>query len=250
MAEMAMPFEATKPLSAIERVADTFVAPSKTFTDLRRSAGWWLPCILILLTSAIYSFTAIRKVGMDRMTDTVIATMPKLQDMIANAKPDEAALIRSKIEGNLRNQFYTAPVILLIAGFVTAGLFLLTANFAFGGQATYKGMLALFWYSILPLVLMSLLIALLLALGVNTENFRIANPIGTNPGYYLQDGGSSPVLLAALSFIDLFSIWIFCLQAIGTSILARISLGKAVISVAIWWVLYSLLKIVPAMMYS
>jgi hypothetical protein len=30
-------------LSQVERVVDTFVASSKTFTDILRSTSWWLP---------------------------------------------------------------------------------------------------------------------------------------------------------------------------------------------------------------
>ena len=40
-ASAAMPPE-TQSLSEVERVIDTFVAPSKTFTDIRRNASWWM----------------------------------------------------------------------------------------------------------------------------------------------------------------------------------------------------------------
>ena len=35
-------------LSQVERVVDTFVAPSKTFTDILRSTSWWLPFLLLV----------------------------------------------------------------------------------------------------------------------------------------------------------------------------------------------------------
>jgi hypothetical protein len=35
------PIPEPAPLSEFERIIDTFIAPSKTFTDLRRSAAWW-----------------------------------------------------------------------------------------------------------------------------------------------------------------------------------------------------------------
>jgi hypothetical protein len=249
MSDVASAFENSKPLSQPERVVDTFIAPSKTFTDVLRNASWWLPCVLIVLVSAIFSYVAIHKVGVARMSDNLIATMPKIQDILANAKPEDAQAIHTRFESNVKGQFYSAPLVLLVSSFAISGLFLLTANFGFGGRATYKGMLAMFWYSILPLLVASTLICVLLAAGVNTESFRVSNPIGTNPGYYLPEG-SSPVMVAALSFLDLFSIWVFCLQTLGTSIVARITLGKAIVAVGIWWVLYLLLKIVPAMMFS
>ena len=39
------------PLSEGQRLIDTFIAPSKTFTDLRRNASWWAPFIAIVIVS-------------------------------------------------------------------------------------------------------------------------------------------------------------------------------------------------------
>ena len=202
-----------------------------------------------MLTSALFSVTAIKKVGIERMSDNMIATMPKIQDMLTTSKPEQAAEIHGRFEKQIAGQFYSSPLVLIVSGFAIAGLLLGTANFAFGGSATYKGMLAVFWYSILPLTMFSLLVSALLAAGINIEGFRVANPLGPHVGYYLPSG-TAPVLVAAASMLDLFSVWIFCLQAIGVSMVARITLGKAVGAVAIWWVLYALLKIVPAILVS
>ncbi len=248
MADLAFSPE-TRTLSQAERVLDTFVAPSKTFSDILRNASWWLPCVLVVLTSILFAATAMKKVGIARMSDNMIATMPKIQDMIANGKPEEAQAIHQRFEKQVAGQFYSSPVIIIIAGFVVAALFLETANFAFGGQATYKSMLAVFWYSILPMTLLSLLVSGLLAMGVNVESFRVANPIGTNAGYYLPEG-TAPALVAAAGMVDVFSIWVFCLQALGIALVAHISLAKAFGAVAIWWVLYSMIKIVPALLTS
>jgi hypothetical protein len=39
------------PLSEGARSVNTFIAPSKTFTDLRRNASWWGPWLLISIVS-------------------------------------------------------------------------------------------------------------------------------------------------------------------------------------------------------
>ena len=238
-----------QPLSQPARVLDTFVAPGKTFADIHRSASWWLPCVLLLLCTTLFSLTAIHKVGVGRLSENLLSTMPRMQDTIANAKPEDAALIRSRFDKNITSQLYTTPLITLAAAFAIAGCFLLTANFVFGGQATYKGMLAMYWYSVLPLAILSLLVVVLLSAGVNVETFRLTNPVGTNPGYYMPEG-TSPVLVAALSFFDIFSVWVFCLQAFGTSVVARITLGKAFLAVGLWWILYLALKIIPPLLFS
>lgn len=248
MAHTALSSE-THGLSQAERVLDAFVAPSKTFSDLLRNTSWWLPCLLVLLTTVVFSATAIKKVGIERMSDNMIATLPKIQDMIATAKPEEAQAIHQRFEKQITGGFYSSPVIYLVSGFAVAGLLLGMANFVFGGAATYKGMLAVFWYSILPLTLFSLLVCGLLAAGTNIESFRVGNPIGTNAGYYLPEG-TAPALVAAASMIDIFSIWVFCLQVIGVATVARISLGKALGAVGVLWIVYSLTKIAPAMLMS
>jgi hypothetical protein len=45
------------PLSEGSRIINTFIAPSKTFTDLRRSAMWWAPWLLISIFSVALIFT-------------------------------------------------------------------------------------------------------------------------------------------------------------------------------------------------
>jgi hypothetical protein len=87
-----------------------------------------------------------------------------------------------------------------------------------------------------------------LAAGANTDTFQSANPVGTNIGFYMTD--SSPVVVASLSVIDIFSIWIFGLQAYGMAKVARISFGKGLAAVAIWWLLFSAFKVVPALLFS
>ena len=49
MSEAVM--ESGKPLSQVERVVDTFVAPTATFTDILRSTSWWLPFLLLVLVT-------------------------------------------------------------------------------------------------------------------------------------------------------------------------------------------------------
>jgi hypothetical protein len=42
------------PLSEGARLVNTFIAPSKTFTDLGRNASWWAPFILISVAALAF----------------------------------------------------------------------------------------------------------------------------------------------------------------------------------------------------
>jgi hypothetical protein len=45
-AAAVIPPQEPAPLSEPQRLVDVFIAPSKTFTDLRRNASWWAPFLI------------------------------------------------------------------------------------------------------------------------------------------------------------------------------------------------------------
>lgn len=232
-------------LSQVERVLDTFVAPSKTFTDILRDASWWLPYLLGALLGILFAYAILNKVGLPTLVDGVINHSKSLQDALANATPDNAAQIRGRIETQFKFS-YLGPVIGLISGLICAGILLATANFAFGGKATYKQMLAVWFYGALPLVVFYLLVLISIYAGLGGDQFDVQNSIGTNIGYYLSGSELPHWLVTLLSGIDVFAIWSAILLTIGVSIVAGIKRSSAAIMVFGWWILFVLLKVVGA----
>lgn len=230
-----------QPLSEVARVVDTFVAPSKTFNDIRRSATWWLPFVLICIVTAVFAYTVLHKIGLPTLVDSVVHSNASLGDRLANATPDQAAKIRSSIEMQFKFM-YIAPVFILIVALIVAGVFLGTANFIFGGKANYKQMLAVWFYGTLPLIFISLLTIITIFAGMQSDSFNIKNTVGTNIGYFLQGGDSPHWLSTLLSSVDVFAIWSAILLTIGVSIIAGIKRSSAAIVVFGWWALYVLFQ--------
>ena len=230
-----------QPLSEVARVVDAFVAPSKTFTDIRRSATWWLPFVLICILSCGFAYMALHKVGLPTLVDSVVHTNSSLSDRLANSTPDQAAKIRSSIEMQFKFM-YVAPIFILIVALIVAAVFLGTANFIFGGKANYKQMLAVWFYGTLPLMFISLLTIITLFAGMQSDSFNIKNTVGTNIGYFLQGGDSPHWLATLLSSVDVFAIWSAILLTIGVSIVAGIKRSSAAIVVFGWWAVYVLFQ--------
>ena len=231
----------TQPLSEVARVVDTFVAPSKTFMDIRRKATWWLPFVLVCIVSFGFAYAALHKVGLPTLVDSVIHGNASLSDRLANSTPDQVAKIRASISNQFRFM-YIAPVFILIVGLIIAGVFLGTANFIFGGKANYKQMLAVWFYGTLPLLFISILTIITLFAGMQSDAFNIKNTVGTNIGYFLQGGDSPHWLSTLLSSVDIFAIWSAILLTIGVSIVAGIKRSSAAIVVFGWWTLYVLFQ--------
>ena len=57
------------PLSEGQRILDTFFAPSQTFTDLRRSASWWAPFLIIAIVGLLFVYVVDQKVGFRKVSE-------------------------------------------------------------------------------------------------------------------------------------------------------------------------------------
>jgi hypothetical protein len=226
-------------LSQIERVVDTYMAPSKTFSDIRRDASWWAPFLLISLLAVLFSYVVLSKIGLPTLVEGVVHQSSMLEDRLASSTPEQAAAMRHGMEMQFKFM-YVAPVFLLIVGMICSGIFLATANFIFGGRATFKQMVAVWFYGTLPLALTSLLTIVTVFAGISGDSFNIKNAIGTNIGYYLASGDSPRWLVTLLSSVDVMAIWSALLLTLGISTVAGIKRGSAAVVVFGWWALYVL----------
>src|ERR1039458_1197195 len=102
------------PLSQAERVVDTFVAPNKTFSDIRRSASWWVPWILLAIASVAMVMVVDKKLGMEKVVENQMALSPKQAEKLDQLSPDQrASQIQTIVKVN-RAISYAYPVLLLI----------------------------------------------------------------------------------------------------------------------------------------
>ena len=222
-------------LSEGERVLDTFVAPSKTFTDILRSTRWWLPFILLALVTIAAAFAVDRQVGFERVAENQVHLNPAQSERIDALPADQKAVQLHKMAAGYRYSTYGSLLFILIFVAIFALVYWASFNFGLGAHTTFGQMFAVWMYASLPKLFVGLLTIVTLLAGANTEGYNMQNPVGTNPAYYMPD--AAPWLRSALSFIDVFSLWQLALLVIGTAIVAKVSRGKAAVVVLGWWML-------------
>jgi hypothetical protein len=222
-------------LSQVERVVDTFVAPSKTFTDILRNRSWWLPFLLTVIVSLCVTLSIDHQTGFERVVENQIQASPKQADSLASLTPEQRAARVHGMAIGYRYTSYCFPLLVLIFSAIAALGLWATFNFALGATTTFGEMFCLWMYCSLPKLLIGLLTILTLFVGGNAEAFDIKNPVGTNLGYYLPD--AAPWLKSALGFFDVIGLWSLVLLVIGTAIIAKVSRGKAAAVVVGWWVI-------------
>jgi hypothetical protein len=222
-------------LSQVERVVDTFVAPSKTFTDILRSTSWWLPFLLYMLVSALFAYAIDQKIGYDAVAEQAIQQSQAAQDRMANLPADVRTKAIHQQAVVTKYISYAGGVIFLIFALIGALLNWATINFGFGARTTFGQNFALQMFASLPIMLKSLLSAGVVFAGVGTDNFNMQNPVGTNLGYYLAD--SAHWIRTAGTFFDLFGFWSMALSIIGLACISGKSKGQAAVVVVGWWLI-------------
>ena len=231
--------------SQVERVLNAYIAPDKTFADILRSASWWLPFVLSLLASLLFTFALQREIGFQKVAASIVNSNPQMQDRISSMTPAQVKGMEASIATSVRMTTYAFPVLMLLSALVCAAVLMASFNFGLGAEAKFGQYLALWFYATLPMLLKSLLISVTLFAGLGADQFNIQNPLGSNLGYYI--GQDAPAWLTSLlSFVDVFTLWSVVLLIVGGAIVAKVKRNQAAIVVVGWFVLVIFVSTVMA----
>ena len=232
--------EPVAPLSEPERIIDTFIAPSKTFADLRRNASWWGPFLLMVIFSMAFVYVGGQKVGFRKAMENQMRAQPKQQEQIDQLPPDQKEQRLETGTKITKGISYVFPLIQLLILVIIAAILFATFKFAAGADVSFKISLAIVVYAALPGLIRVALAMLSLLAGASPDSFTFQNPVGTNPGYFMNPA-DSPFLYSLASSFDIFLIWTLVLTAIGFSTVSKVKRGTALGIVFGWWLVFSLI---------
>lgn len=252
MSEVQSPAAEAAGLTQFERVGNTFVAPSKTFEDIRRgNRSWWLPFILLALFSYLFFAVISQKVGIQQVVDNQIRMNPKAQEQLAAVTPEQRERANRLSTGFTEGALLAGPLIgMLGAAIVSLGL-LGTINFIFGGRAQYGQIFAVSYYAWLPSIVKYLLGMIVIYAGIAPETFNIKNFAPTNAAALFMDPTSANKALYALaSSLDIVTIWVLVLMGMGIATVAGVKRSSGYIAVFSWWVLFVLIGVGWAAAFS
>ena len=245
----AQPSPEPAPLSEGQRLVDTFIAPTKTFTDLKRNASWWGPYLIIVITTVLFVYVVSLKVGFPKVVDNMMQLQPKQAEKIDRLPPEQKLQIMDRQVTFTRILSYSIPIVALIIYAILAGVLFATLKFAVGADIKFKSLYALIVYSRLPQVFMALLAVLSLLAGSSGDGFNIENPVATNAGYFVGPEGS-PVLRTLLTPFDVLSLWSLILTAIGIACISNVKRSTAFAVVFGWFAIVVIVRVAFAAAFS
>jgi len=230
------------PLTEVQRVVDTFVAPSKTFIDILRKATFWGPLVIMILMTIAFSFAVQQKIGWEKVFENNLHQTPQVEEQLGKLPPDQQATQRvARVKGTMIFT-YGYSVLILVFTAIFALLVWVTVNFGFAGTSKYGQIFAVNMYANLVFNIKFLLAIIALFAGLAPDSFLIQNPVATNIGYFIP--ADWPKWLTALcTHLDIFEIWSLILSVIGVAIVAKVSRGKAAAAVVGWWFIFVLIGV-------
>jgi len=236
---MPAPRPEPAPLSEGARILNTFVAPGKTFADLRRSARWWVPFLLLSVVSLAFFYLVDQKIGFRKVVENQIGASAKASRQMEQLPPDQRNQAMARQIAGTRYFLYGYPAVIFLWNLIIAAILFATFKFAAGSGVLFKTSLAIVMYASLPLLVKTLLAMLSLAAGASPDAFSIQNPVATNPGYFVAPG-ESPFLYSVATALDVFMIWTLVLTGIGFSTAGKVKRSTSMAVVFAWYVLFSI----------
>lgn len=240
----APPAPAGPGLSEPQRLVNVFIAPSKTFEDLKRNSSWWVPWAISAVFTLIFSIIAVQKIDMARFVQEQIDRSPSAQKRLENLTPEQRAQGMAIQATITKVGFYAAPVIALLLGLIVAAVLMAVYNFVLGAEVPFPRAMAVVFYSGIPGILGTILLIISFLASSDPNTIDITrNPMPTNPAFFMDPEGNK-VLYALASAIDVFKIWAVVLLGLGFSTVSSNRKPNVATSITTAFVCYGIVVLI------
>ena len=228
------------PASRWEDFMDIFYAPASVFAR-RASSGFGIPMLVVtLLVGLIFvaNMGVMQPVMDAEFARTTAAAMKKNPQVTAEQMAQFRA-IGEKFGAVFA--FVGMPVAIFCIG-----LMLWIAGKFVDAKQTLAAALMVASYAYLPRVIEGIVTGVQgLFMDPASMTGRLSVTLGV--GRFLDPDVASPLLLAIVGRLDVFTIWVTVLLAIGLSVTGNISRQKAAIAAVVVWMLGALPVLLPAL---
>jgi len=245
-------------LGPAQRLIGALLSPGETFEDINRKPTWLAPLLISIVLGVASTMFLNWWVNPDwnRITRDMIR---QRVNKSGGEMPPEAAIQQQVDIQKVIGKFFPLAVVifvpityLIIAGIFALGMMLMQA------QTTFKKVLSVTAWTYCAVGVVSTIVTNASLMVRDRESLDTINPM--DPGSIsatnlsvLLPSETSAVLKALASSLDLFTIWILILLAIGLAAIAgsrKITRGKAATLVVSLWLVWVALRVLSAMVFG
>lgn len=232
-----------KPASLWEDFIDIFVSPSEVF-ERRRASGFFVPLLVFAIVTVVITI-----IGRDAMQPIIDSEFTRGMAAAARKNPQ---ITQAQMEGPRAFMEKLTPVLIGLGAFISpmiVGVVLWLAGKLVEAKEDIGAACMIATYAFFPRILDTLL-RVVQAFLLDPSSLNGQYRVTLSAARFLDPDTASPVMVALLGRIDLFTIWVTILLAIGLSVVARIPRSRAAIAAVIVWIIGSLPIVLGALRAS
>ena len=223
-----------------QNLIDVYFSPREAFTRIVRSPRFLLP--LVGYVVLVLGFTGIWMQKMDAREFMKVQIEESGQADRIPAEQREA-IIEQQAKWMPIFAWVMGPVGIAVTLLVIAGVLMFVYRFFYSSEVTFRQAFAIVTWIFFAVALVSTPLMLLVLQLKGDWNINPQEVIQANLGLFLEKSSAAKPLWALLSSIDLFSLWMVFLLAVGFGVASKKTTGSAIWGVAIPWILIVLAKV-------
>lgn len=226
-------------MSEGSRLLGVFFEPGKTFADIAERPRWLVPLLISILSAVLLIYLFNRHVGWESSLERAMDNNRFAQQLTPQQR--QTALNQQLRVMPVFSYLYAVqvPITLLLAAGLATGII----RGLLGTPIRFAQTFAVMTYAFLPRVIYTGLSIAVMFLK-NPDEFDLQNAFASNPGAFMDPQKSSRFLYTVASQLDVFSIWVILLVAVGLKAAGgkRLSFGGALFAVVLPWAVYVLVR--------
>jgi hypothetical protein len=221
-----------KPSSLFEDIVEIFVSPARVFAR-RKGRGFWLALLIftVIMAALAIGTRPLMQPVYDAIWQQTSAQIMKQNPQITPEQLQKARGFQDKFA--VVGAIIFTPIMVLLTGLV-----LWIVGKLFDSEQELGDAMMVSTFSFFPKIL-AVVAAALIAMFVDPSTITSQYSVTLGPGR-LIDNTAQPVLAAIFGRLDIFTIWVTVLLAVGLHVTGRVPKGKAAIAALIVWILGAL----------
>ena len=240
------PVASETPGGFFQNLIDVYFSPREAFTRIVRNPRFLVPLVVYVIL--VLGFTGVWMQKMDpvEFMKTQIEESGRADRIPAEQRE---AVIEQQAKMMPIFAWVFGPLGVAVTLLVTAGALLFIYRFFYSAELSFRQAFAIVTWVFFAVSLVTTPLMLLVLQLKGDWNVTPQEVVQANLGLLLEKSTAAKPLWALLSSIDVFSLWMIFLLAVGFGVASRKTTGSAIWGVAIPWILIVLGKVAWAAMF-
>ena len=233
--------------SFFQNVIDVIVSPREAFEAVVRKPGFWLALAFYLALVAAFTAVWVFKVDPAEFGKAQMIESGQWDKMAPEARAGAMSM-------QTRTVFAVFSAFAVLIGtpiffLAVAGTLLFVYRFFYAGEVTFRQSLAIVSHAFAALALVTTPLLFLVYFLKGDWNLNPQTAIQANLTLLLDRDTVSKALWTFAGSIDLFSLWMVWLLAVGFGVATKKSTASALWGVAVPWAIIVLIKVAWALVF-